>query len=209
MPQLNFRGQPFRETTSLLRVPTATSDASTMAEKSRGTAREIKEPRKTVASGAHWPDENESSTSDSSQSAANAAMVGASLEFTKKKKNTDFHALFRSVPEEEVLIDEFICALQREILVQGKLYVTRSHICFYANIFGWVTQLVIAFTEVVNIEKKMAALLFPSAIQIATLHSKVIGSSWFLAPACARSGTNPFLSISSHRFYREMLHTIG
>lgn len=35
---------------------------------------------------------------------------------------------------------DFGCALQKEILVQGRLYVSEHHLCFYANIFGWVTH---------------------------------------------------------------------
>jgi hypothetical protein len=37
------------------------------------------------------------------------------------------------------LID-YGCALQREILIQGRLYISENHICFHANIFGWITD---------------------------------------------------------------------
>ena len=32
------------------------------------------------------------------------------------------------------------CALQKEILLQGHIYITEHHLCFNANIFGWVTN---------------------------------------------------------------------
>lgn len=35
---------------------------------------------------------------------------------------------------------DYGCALQREILVQGRIYISENHICFHANIFGWVTD---------------------------------------------------------------------
>jgi hypothetical protein len=35
---------------------------------------------------------------------------------------------------------DYGCALQREILVQGRIYISENHICFYANIFRWVTS---------------------------------------------------------------------
>jgi len=56
------------------------------------------------------------------------------------KRNADFHALFSSVPEDDYLIEDYGCALVREILIQGRLYVSENHVCFYANIFGWITN---------------------------------------------------------------------
>lgn len=95
-----------------------------------------------------------------------------------KKRNEDFHALFRSVPEEDHLIDDYGAALQREILIQGRLYVSENHICFNANILGWVTNLILAFSEVVAIERKNTALIIPNAIQITTLHNKHVFASF-------------------------------
>jgi len=37
-------------------------------------------------------------------------------------------------------LPDYGCALQREILVQGRIYISENHICFHANIFGWVTD---------------------------------------------------------------------
>ncbi|KAJ2783886.1 hypothetical protein H4R18_001442 [Coemansia javaensis] len=88
------------------------------------------------------------------------------------KRNADFHALFRNIPINELLIEDYGCALQRDILVQGRLYLTESFVCFYSNIFGWVTTLVIAFDEIVSLEKRMTALIIPNAIQVSTLHAK-------------------------------------
>ncbi|KAJ2353002.1 hypothetical protein GGF43_003599 [Coemansia sp. RSA 2618] len=88
------------------------------------------------------------------------------------KRNADFHALFRTIPINELLIDDYVCALQRDILVQGRLYLTENFVCFYSNIFGWVTNLIIAFDEIVSIEKRMTALIIPNAIQVSTLHAK-------------------------------------
>lgn len=88
------------------------------------------------------------------------------------KRNKDFHALFRSVPEDDYLIEDYSAALQRDILLHGRLYVSESHICFSSNILGWVTNLVISFDEVVSVEKKSTAVIFPNAIVIQTLHAR-------------------------------------
>ncbi|KAG0236960.1 hypothetical protein BGW42_002173 [Actinomortierella wolfii] len=63
---------------------------------------------------------------------------------------------------------DYGCALQKEILVQGRLYISENHVCFNANIFGWVTNLVIAFSEITAIEKRLTAFVIPNAISIVT-----------------------------------------
>ncbi|KAJ5833624.1 hypothetical protein N7474_001935 [Penicillium riverlandense] len=89
-----------------------------------------------------------------------------------KKRNRDFHQLFRSVPEDDYLIEDYSCALQREIILAGRIYVSEGHICFSSNILGWVTTLVISFDEVVAVEKENTAMVFPNAIAIQTLHAR-------------------------------------
>ncbi|KAL2865603.1 GRAM and VASt domain-containing protein [Aspergillus lucknowensis] len=89
-----------------------------------------------------------------------------------KKRNRDFHQLFRSVPEDDYLIEDYSCALQREIILAGRIYISEGHICFSSNILGWVTTLVISFDEVVAIEKESTAMVFPNAIAIQTLHAR-------------------------------------
>lgn len=34
---------------------------------------------------------------------------------------------------------DYSCALQKDILVHGRLYISQSFLCFYANIFRWAT----------------------------------------------------------------------
>lgn len=60
------------------------------------------------------------------------------------KRNQEFHALFRSVPEEDGLVTDYGCALQKEILLQGRIYISQNYLCFNANIFGWVTNVSIS-----------------------------------------------------------------
>lgn len=88
------------------------------------------------------------------------------------KRNYEFHQLFPQVPEDDYLIEDYGCALVREILIQGRLYISENHLCFKANIFGWVTNVVLPFSEIISIEKRMTAFVIPNAIQIATLQTK-------------------------------------
>ena len=89
-----------------------------------------------------------------------------------KKRNKDFHSTFRSVPEDDYLLEDYSCALQREILLAGRIYVSEGHICFSSNILGWVTMLVISFDEIVSVEKESTAMVFPNAIAIQTLQAR-------------------------------------
>ena len=89
-----------------------------------------------------------------------------------KKRNKDFHQLFRSVPEDDYLIEDYSCALQRDIILAGRIYISEGHICFSSNILGWVTTLVISFDEVVSVEKESTAMLFANAIAVQTLHAR-------------------------------------
>ena len=89
-----------------------------------------------------------------------------------KKRNRDFHHLFKSVPEDDYLIEDYSCALQRDIILAGRIYVSEGHICFSSNILGWVTTLIINFDEIVSVEKENTAVVFPNAIAIQTLHAR-------------------------------------
>ncbi|KAI8307810.1 hypothetical protein K4K61_003198 [Colletotrichum sp. SAR11_59] len=95
-----------------------------------------------------------------------------------KKRNRDFHALFKSVPDDDYLIEDYSCALQREILAHGRLYVSEGHLCFSSNILGWSTTLVMSFDEIVSVEKRSTALVFKNGLMISTLHAKHIFASF-------------------------------
>ena len=95
-----------------------------------------------------------------------------------KKRNRDFHNLFKSVPDDDYLIEDYSCALQREILAHGRLYVSEGHLCFSSNILGWTTTLVMSFDEIVSVEKRSTALVFKNGLMISTLHAKHIFASF-------------------------------
>lgn len=94
------------------------------------------------------------------------------------RRNQDFHELFPTVPEGDYLIEDYGCALQREILIQGRLYVSENHVCFHANIFGWITDLTIPMTEIITMEKRMTAFVIPNAIQIMSQSAKYTFTSF-------------------------------
>ncbi|KAK4221475.1 hypothetical protein QBC38DRAFT_126105 [Podospora fimiseda] len=116
-------------------------------------------------------------------SLTNPSVTGSTAKLTgfavaNKKRNRDFHLLFKSVPDEDYLIDDYSCALQREILAHGRLYISEGHLCFSSNILGWVTTLVMSFDEIVAVEKRSTALVFKNGLEISTLHAKHIFASF-------------------------------
>ncbi|XP_027334828.1 protein VASCULAR ASSOCIATED DEATH 1, chloroplastic isoform X2 [Abrus precatorius] len=80
-------------------------------------------------------------------------------------KSEEYRQLFR-LPPEEVLIEDFNCALQENILIQGHMYLFVNFICFYSNIFGFETKRIIPFPEVTSVRRAKTAGLFPNAIEI-------------------------------------------
>ncbi|KAJ0961882.1 hypothetical protein J5N97_029710 [Dioscorea zingiberensis] len=54
-------------------------------------------------------------------------------------RSEEYRLLFR-LPADEVLLQDFNCALQENILLQGHMYLFIHHICFYSNIFGFETK---------------------------------------------------------------------
>lgn len=111
-------------------------------------------------------DATDGSEGSSSIAAAESIALAAPRLLANDKRNNDFHTLFRSVPDGERLIDgkkflvffffffvnflnffififitiDYGCALQKEILLQGRVYISEHHLCFNANIFGWITN---------------------------------------------------------------------
>ncbi|XP_066397754.1 protein VASCULAR ASSOCIATED DEATH 1, chloroplastic-like isoform X1 [Miscanthus floridulus] len=81
-------------------------------------------------------------------------------------RSEEYRLLFR-LPPDEVLVQDFNCALQENILLQvGHMYLFLHHICFYSNIFGYETKKTIPLQEVTDVRKAKTAAIFPNAIEI-------------------------------------------
>ncbi|XP_076875413.1 protein Aster-B isoform X4 [Brachyhypopomus gauderio] len=91
---------------------------------------------------------------------------------TYKQRNEDFRKLFKQLPDTERLIVDYSCALQKDILLQGRLYLSENWICFYSNIFRWETLLTVRLKDVCSMTKEKTARLIPNAIQLCTDNEK-------------------------------------
>ncbi|SCU91066.1 LANO_0D10660g1_1 [Lachancea nothofagi CBS 11611] len=93
---------------------------------------------------------------------------GTIYHYATEERNTELHRIFKSVPSNDRLLDDFSCALSREFLFQGRIYITESNICFNSNLLGWVTHIVVSLKDITIMEKTSTAGLFPNGISIET-----------------------------------------
>uniref|UniRef100_UPI00398E79E6 GRAM domain-containing protein 2A-like isoform X3 n=1 Tax=Pristiophorus japonicus TaxID=55135 RepID=UPI00398E79E6 len=87
---------------------------------------------------------------------------------TVTKYNSQYHKLFKDVPEQEMLRKVYSCALQKDILIQGRLYISSNWLCFYANFFGKDIKVTVSVTAVVLVKKHRTGGLLPNGLVIRT-----------------------------------------
>ncbi|XP_035884292.1 GRAM domain-containing protein 2A isoform X5 [Phyllostomus discolor] len=84
------------------------------------------------------------------------------------KYNQQYHKLFKDIPLEEVVLKVCSCALQRDLLLQGRLYISPNWLCFHASLFGKDIKVVIPVVSVQMIKKHKMARLLPNGLAITT-----------------------------------------
>ncbi|XP_049913138.1 protein Aster-C isoform X2 [Epinephelus moara] len=96
---------------------------------------------------------------------------------TYKQRFDEFKKLFKELPESEKLIVDYPCALQRDILLQGRLYLAENWLCFYSNVFRG-TKITLTLKDIVTVTREKTARLIPNAIQICTSTEKFFFTSF-------------------------------
>ena len=101
-----------------------------------------------------------------------SATPGDQRAFVKRmeeaKRNVNYRNKFW-LPPTESIEDDYSCAISKQILLHGRMYVSRGYICFYSKIFGQKTVEVVPFSEIKSIDRKNTAVFIPNAIEISTL----------------------------------------
>eukprot|EP00873_Tetraselmis_striata_P042724 jgi/Tetstr1/462988/TSEL_007929.t2 len=102
-----------------------------------------------------------------SQSFANVTAVASSMAGRGPQREEDVRRTF-SLDGEEILRDDWSCALMsnRKILLQGRLYLFNSFVCFYSNVFGISKKVKVPLTEVISIRKRKNAGVIPNSIEV-------------------------------------------
>ncbi|XP_043849092.1 protein Aster-A isoform X3 [Dromiciops gliroides] len=163
------------------RSPPAEQDAGTMVEKGSEKGSDSSSEK---GGGASTPGTQSLSSRNFIRNSKKMQSWYSMLSPTYKQRNEDFRKLFSKLPEAERLIVDYSCALQRDILLQGRLYLSENWICFYSNIFRWETTISIQLKEVTCLKKEKTAKLIPNAIQICTESEKHFFTSFGARDRC-------------------------
>jgi hypothetical protein len=87
-----------------------------------------------------------------------------------KSRNKEYKELFSE--EKFKFVVDFSCAHSKDILRQGRMYISTGFVCFYSKIFGYEHALKIPFEEIIDVSKEKTAFFIPNAIQIVTKWKK-------------------------------------
>uniref|UniRef100_A0A667WQW1 GRAM domain containing 2B n=1 Tax=Myripristis murdjan TaxID=586833 RepID=A0A667WQW1_9TELE len=82
----------------------------------------------------------------------------------------------------------YTCALQKDILYQGRLFVSDNWIGFHSKVFGKDTKITLPVVSVTHIKKTKTAILVPNALVIATATDRHVFVSFL-----SRDNTYKFL----------------
>uniref|UniRef100_A0A8C6SNP2 GRAM domain-containing protein n=1 Tax=Neogobius melanostomus TaxID=47308 RepID=A0A8C6SNP2_9GOBI len=104
------------------------------------------------------------------------------------KTNGHFHKIFKEISKEEHLQQSYTCALQKDILYQGRMFVSEHWICFHSKVFGKDTKIAIPVVSVTNIKKTKTARLLPNAVVVSTSNDRYVFVSFL-----SRDNTYKFL----------------
>ncbi|XP_036412711.1 GRAM domain-containing protein 2B-like isoform X1 [Colossoma macropomum] len=85
-----------------------------------------------------------------------------------KNHNKTFQKHFPEISEAEELTRAFTCAIQKEVLYHGRMYVSEQHVCFHSSVLLKETKVVIHASAVQSVKKKNTARVVPNAIKILT-----------------------------------------
>ncbi|XP_035981350.1 protein Aster-C isoform X2 [Fundulus heteroclitus] len=118
-----------------------------------------------------------SSDEDSSDALAPCLAVPQSPLPSYKQRVEEFKRLFKEVPESEILILDYPCALHRDILHQGRLYLSENWLCFYSNVFRG-TKIALSLKDVTSMSREKTARFIPNAIQICANDEKYFFASF-------------------------------
>ncbi|KAL4498022.1 hypothetical protein ABPG72_014879 [Tetrahymena utriculariae] len=108
--------------------------------------------------------------------------LAQTISFKKKEPNQELKLRF-NVPENDICVHDFNCALQDKILLQGNLFVYNTMVCFHSqfnknSIVGLQDTLItIPFAQIIMIEKKKK-LLFDNSIQFTTVDQSFFFTSF-------------------------------
>ena len=123
--------------------------------------------------------------------------AGASKAKPKGDGKDSLRKLFK-LPDDEVLIEEYLCALYKKILLQGRMYLFRNYVCFYSNVFGYQKNKVIPLKDVTIVRRAYTVKVVPNAIEIVRNGKCEFFTSFIFPDRAYRNITNAWKECSQY-----------
>lgn len=80
-----------------------------------------------------------------------------------------FSARFKDVPECDLIVDYFACAiLTDKFMRQGMIYITGHYFAFYSNFLGYITKILVPINQVTEVGKNKKSLFNLNTITLET-----------------------------------------
>nr|XP_032806765.1 GRAM domain-containing protein 2A-like isoform X2 [Petromyzon marinus] len=106
--------------------------------------------------------------SDDGLSPTTTTTTMSSAVMSLKKQESQFHKLFPTIPQQELLLETYSCALKKDFLYHGKMFVSQNWICFHSRIIHKQLQVTIPVGSVRTIKKHRMVKLLPNALCLLT-----------------------------------------
>jgi hypothetical protein len=87
--------------------------------------------------------------------------------------------------ESEELLDTFMCALKKRILLQGRMYIFTKHVCFSCSLFGYHKLKRIPIASILSL-RKMKNVGFPNSVEIVWKESETCVKTDFFTSFLSR-----------------------
>ena len=123
--------------------------------------------------------------------------AGATKAKAKSDGKDSLRKLFK-LPDDEVLIEEYLCALYKKILLQGRMYLFRNYVCFYSNVFGYQKNKVIPLKDVTIVRRAYTVKVVPNAIEIVCNGKCEFFTSFIFPDRAYRNITNAWKECSQY-----------
>jgi len=98
-------------------------------------------------------------------------MIVSNEQYTDNPSWNIISKLF-NLSKKEFVYDDFSCSLWNKIAIPGHLYCMENHICFYAEMMGTESKVIIAMSDIEELNKKNSLGFIKNAIEIVCKNKK-------------------------------------
>ncbi|KII63796.1 GRAM domain-containing protein 1C [Thelohanellus kitauei] len=85
---------------------------------------------------------------------------------------------FSDITDTEEIINDFSCALKRDLLTHGRLYIGLENLYFLSSILRFETKVIEKWSNILSVEKAKLANIIPNSIRIVTPDNKYLFTSF-------------------------------